>query len=77
MESKENVRLVEFNCVEKLVPKDTRADPRPSALLRQATPVPADNQSLFQCFDCEAVDLPPETKAEPRPQTKNAENTEM
>jgi len=69
-----NVRLVQFDCVEKPIPKGTVAEPRPPARPRQTIAGASDHQSAFHCFDCDAVGLPPETKAAPRPHGRERRN---
>ena len=67
MEAKENVRLVEFECVEEPDTQYEAGAPTNGQRSRQIMPNISHRQSQFQSFDCDAVDLAPGTKAEPRP----------
>ena len=68
MEHRETPPLVEFDCPEEPLPKDTPAAPRPATRPRQPVSSLLDSQASLQSFDCERINVAPETKAEPRPQ---------
>lgn len=67
MNHKDNIPLVEFECVEANLTEGTPAVSRPAAHPRVAISREIGCEAVFQSFDCVSIELPPDTKAEIRP----------
>lgn len=77
MQHKENIPLVEFECVEANLTEGTPAVSRPANHPRVAISHEIGCEAVFQSFDCVAIELPPDTKAEIRPPGLDRLNPEI